>query len=322
MEHHGVLVDRELLRAQSREFARQLQELLLQAHREAGHEFNIESPKQLQQILFEKLQLPVRRKTPDRAALDRRGRARGAGRELPAAAHRARVPRAGEAQVHLHRQAARAGQRAHRAHPHLLSPGGRGHRAAVLGRSQPAEHSDPPPRGAAHPPGVHRAARATCCWRPTTRRSSCASWRTCPATRACCAAFAEDRDVHQATAAEVFGVAAGRGHRGPAPHRQDDQLRAHLRHVAVRPGAQARHRPRRRAAVRRALLPALPGREALHGRDARAAPASAATSRRCPGGACTCRTSAPATPSCASTPSAAPSTRPCRAPPPTSSSAP
>jgi DNA polymerase I len=64
MEHHGVLVDRERLRAQSREFAHQLQELLMQAHREAGHEFNIESPKQLQQILFERLQLPVRRKTP------------------------------------------------------------------------------------------------------------------------------------------------------------------------------------------------------------------------------------------------------------------
>ncbi|MGH8133775.1 MAG: DNA polymerase I, partial [Steroidobacteraceae bacterium] len=64
MEHHGVLIDREQLRAQSREFARQLQELLLQAHREAGHEFNLESPKQLQQILFERLQLPVRRKTP------------------------------------------------------------------------------------------------------------------------------------------------------------------------------------------------------------------------------------------------------------------
>ncbi|HET9329510.1 MAG TPA: DNA polymerase I, partial [Steroidobacteraceae bacterium] len=64
MEHYGVLIDRERLRAQSREFARQLQELVLQAHREAGHEFNIESPKQLQQILFERLQLPVRRKTP------------------------------------------------------------------------------------------------------------------------------------------------------------------------------------------------------------------------------------------------------------------
>jgi DNA polymerase I len=64
MEHCGVLVDREQLRTQSREFARELQELLQQAHREAGHEFNIESPKQLQQILFERLQLPVRRKTP------------------------------------------------------------------------------------------------------------------------------------------------------------------------------------------------------------------------------------------------------------------
>ena len=64
MEHHGVLIDREQLRTQSREFARQMQDLLLQAHREAGHEFNIESPRQLQQILFERLQLPVRRKTP------------------------------------------------------------------------------------------------------------------------------------------------------------------------------------------------------------------------------------------------------------------
>jgi DNA polymerase-1 len=64
MEQHGVLVDRERLRAQSREFARQLQEILLAAHREAGHEFNIESPRQLQQILFERLQLPVRRRTP------------------------------------------------------------------------------------------------------------------------------------------------------------------------------------------------------------------------------------------------------------------
>jgi DNA polymerase I len=64
MEQHGVLVDRELLRAQSREFAKALQELLLQAHREAGHEFNIESPRQLQQILFERLQLPIKRRTP------------------------------------------------------------------------------------------------------------------------------------------------------------------------------------------------------------------------------------------------------------------
>jgi DNA polymerase-1 len=64
MEHRGVLVDRELLRAQSQEFGVQLRELTLQAHKEAGTEFNVDSPKQLQQILFEKLQIPVTRKTP------------------------------------------------------------------------------------------------------------------------------------------------------------------------------------------------------------------------------------------------------------------
>ncbi len=64
MEHRGVLVDRSLLRRQSQEIATQLQVLLGQAHKEAGVEFNIESPKQLQQILFEKLQIPVTRKTP------------------------------------------------------------------------------------------------------------------------------------------------------------------------------------------------------------------------------------------------------------------
>jgi DNA polymerase-1 len=64
MEHTGVLVDRALLKAQSGEIALQLKELLATAHKEAGFEFNIESPKQLQQILFEKLQIPVSRKTP------------------------------------------------------------------------------------------------------------------------------------------------------------------------------------------------------------------------------------------------------------------
>jgi DNA polymerase I len=64
MEQHGVLLDREMLRKQSREFTAQMQELVNTARKEAGFEFNIESPKQLQQILFEKLQLPVLRKTP------------------------------------------------------------------------------------------------------------------------------------------------------------------------------------------------------------------------------------------------------------------
>jgi DNA polymerase-1 len=64
MEQHGVLIDGELLGVQSREMARQMLSLEEQSHTEAGQPFNLGSPKQLQQILFEKLELPVIRKTP------------------------------------------------------------------------------------------------------------------------------------------------------------------------------------------------------------------------------------------------------------------
>ncbi|HEV2703981.1 MAG TPA: DNA polymerase I [Steroidobacteraceae bacterium] len=64
MEYRGVLIDGALLAAQSRMIDVELKDLLVLAHREAGTEFNIESPRQLQQILFEKLQIPVLRKTP------------------------------------------------------------------------------------------------------------------------------------------------------------------------------------------------------------------------------------------------------------------
>ncbi|HEX7417385.1 MAG TPA: DNA polymerase I, partial [Steroidobacteraceae bacterium] len=64
MERHGVLLDREMLRTQSREFAQRLGEIERAAHTEAGHSFNLDSPKQLQQILYERLNLPVLRKTP------------------------------------------------------------------------------------------------------------------------------------------------------------------------------------------------------------------------------------------------------------------
>ncbi len=63
MEHHGVLVDRELLKKQSGEIAKRLAELEVEAHRSAGQPFNLDSPKQLQEILFNKQGLPVRQKT-------------------------------------------------------------------------------------------------------------------------------------------------------------------------------------------------------------------------------------------------------------------
>lgn len=64
MEQAGVLIDGKLLLQQSSELAKRMLELEGQAHVAAGQPFNLGSPKQLQQILFEKLELPVIRKTP------------------------------------------------------------------------------------------------------------------------------------------------------------------------------------------------------------------------------------------------------------------
>jgi DNA polymerase I len=64
MERTGVLVDRELLKIQSSELAARMLELKAQAHAEAGGAFNVDSPKQLQEILFGKMGIPVVRKTP------------------------------------------------------------------------------------------------------------------------------------------------------------------------------------------------------------------------------------------------------------------
>ncbi|MEE4186175.1 MAG: DNA polymerase I [Gammaproteobacteria bacterium] len=64
MEAVGVLVDCKLLRQQSKEITTKLARLEEQAHAAAGHEFNLGSPKQLQHILFNELDLPVVRKTP------------------------------------------------------------------------------------------------------------------------------------------------------------------------------------------------------------------------------------------------------------------
>ncbi len=64
MEKRGVLIDRDMLKRQSGELARRMREIAAEAHREAGVPFNLESPRQLQELLFNQLRLPVLRKTP------------------------------------------------------------------------------------------------------------------------------------------------------------------------------------------------------------------------------------------------------------------
>jgi DNA polymerase-1 len=64
MEHAGVLIDAEMLRRQSGSLAQGMLDLQQEAHRAAGLSFNLDSPKQLQDVLFGKLGLPVQRRTP------------------------------------------------------------------------------------------------------------------------------------------------------------------------------------------------------------------------------------------------------------------
>ncbi len=67
MERHGVLVDAALLATQSRELGQKMLELEGRAHELAGQPFNLASPRQLGEILFDRLKLPVVKKTPSGA---------------------------------------------------------------------------------------------------------------------------------------------------------------------------------------------------------------------------------------------------------------
>jgi len=205
MERHGVLLDREMLRLQSSELSVRLREIQELTHREAGTVFNLESPKQLQQILFERLQLPVLRKTPSgtpstaedvleelaanfplpKLILEYRGLAK------LRSTYTEKLPEQIDAttgRVHTsYHQAVAATGRLSSTDPNLQnipirSPEGRRIRQAFIAPKGycllAADYSQIELRIMAHLSGDEGLLRA----------------------------FAEDRDIHQATAAEVFGV--------------------------------------------------------------------------------------------------------------------
>ena len=64
IERNGVLIDSEKLNQQSKELEAKILELEQKVQKSAGEDFNLGSPKQLQEILYEKLGLPVIKKTP------------------------------------------------------------------------------------------------------------------------------------------------------------------------------------------------------------------------------------------------------------------
>jgi DNA polymerase-1 len=205
MERHGVLIDRAMLQAQSGELAVRMREIEALAQVEAGAQFNLESPKQLQQILFERLGLPVFRKTPSgtpstaedvleelaadyplpKLILEYRGLAK------LRSTYTERLPeqineKTGRVHTSYHQAVAATG-RLSSTDPNLQnipirSPEGRRIRQAFIAapgfRLLAADYSQIELRIMAHLSGDEGLLRA----------------------------FAEDRDIHQATAAEVFGV--------------------------------------------------------------------------------------------------------------------
>ena len=64
IEQNGAKIDKAKLAAHSEELAEKISDLSSQAFKIAGEEFNLDSPKQLLEILYEKLKLPVLKKTP------------------------------------------------------------------------------------------------------------------------------------------------------------------------------------------------------------------------------------------------------------------
>jgi DNA polymerase I len=206
MERRGVLIDREKLQVQSAQIAARLRELVLEAQQLAGCELNVDSPKQLQQVLFEKLKLPVTRRTPTgqpstaedvleelaasyplpRLVLDYRALAK------LKSTYTDRLPEqingeTGRVHTSYHQAVAQTG-RLSSSDPNLQNipirtPEGRRIRQAFIAPPGwvllAADYSQIELRIMAHLSGDEGLLRA----------------------------FADDRDVHQATAAEVFGVA-------------------------------------------------------------------------------------------------------------------
>ncbi len=70
MEYHGVLVDRPALEKMSVDLEHEMKSAEVEIYRLAGESFNIQSPKQLSKILFEKLGLPVVKKTKTGVSTD------------------------------------------------------------------------------------------------------------------------------------------------------------------------------------------------------------------------------------------------------------
>ena len=142
IERNGVLIDAPTLAAQSHELGARILQLETEAHALAGQPFNLSSPKQIGEIFFTKLGLPIVKKTATGAPSTDEEVLEKLAEDFPAAGQDFGAPGLGQAEGHLHRQAGSARPPAHGSRAHPLCAGRGGDRALVQQRPQFAEHPD------------------------------------------------------------------------------------------------------------------------------------------------------------------------------------
>ena len=184
MEDAGVKIDTYRMGEITARLADRVEELEAKAYELAGEEFMLGSTQQVARILFEKLEPDAGPQGQDRL-LDRHARAALDPRRARDRRRDRGVARALEAAQHLSRPAAAADLGARRAPAHDLQPGRRLDRPALDDEPEPAGDPDPHRARAARSAPRSSPSRAPGCSRPTTRRSSCASSPTSPASRSC-----------------------------------------------------------------------------------------------------------------------------------------
>ena len=120
MERHGIAADRAHLEAMEQQFAGAVQQAVKEAHAAVGHEFNLGSPKQLQEVLFGELGLPKTKKTKTGYTTDADALAWLAAQtehELPVIMLRHRE----QARLRVHRRGPDQDDRGRRPYPHHAS---------------------------------------------------------------------------------------------------------------------------------------------------------------------------------------------------------
>ena len=160
IERAGVRIDANALASQSLHVERELAARSAHIFELAGEPFNINSPKQLSEVLFEKLQLPMgRRNVKTKTASTAVEVLEELAQSARAAAAHPRMAGAPEVEGDVYRRAPVARQSRDRPSAHQLQPGCRRNGPTEQQRPQPAEHSDSDGARARDSAGVHCRSR-------------------------------------------------------------------------------------------------------------------------------------------------------------------